>query len=69
MKTLEEVFEAGAAILHRIGNSLNTTLHSCYEDAGVTDRQKKEAVEDLIKGFEELRELFDSLKEIMKGAK
>ena len=69
MKTLEEIYKAGAAILHGIGNSLNTVLHGCYEDAGVTDKQKKAAVDDLIKAFEELRELFNDLKEIMKGTK
>ena len=70
MKTIKEAIEANAAVLHRMGNSLNTVLHGCYEDAGVTPKQMRAAVDDLIKGFAEMKIIHSTIKEnyLDKGA-
>ena len=79
MKTVKEalakadiVLLEDSNVLHQMGNSLNTDLHSCYEDAGVTPEQHKKAVheliksrEELIKSREKLKVIFQTIKEMM----
>lgn len=66
MTVIQEALANGSKILHRMGNALNTVLHSCYEDAGVTPEQQKKAVDELIEDFTELRKIFGTLKELIK---
>ena len=70
MKTIKEAIEASEVVLHRMGNSLNIALHGCYEDAGVTPKQMRTAVDDLIKGYAELKIIMRTIKDIFfnKGA-
>ena len=63
MKTIKEALAANGVVLHRLGNSLNTALHGCYEDAGVTPKQMKDAVDDIIKGFAEMKVIHNLIKE------
>ena len=65
MNTVKEALDKGNIVLHQMGNSLNTALHSCYDDAGVTPEQHKKAVNELIKSREELQVIFRAMKEMI----
>ena len=63
MTHIKDALEDADVVLHKFGNSLNTVLHSCYEDAGVSPEHKKTAVDDLIKGYAELKIIIKTIRD------
>lgn len=66
MTIIQEALARGSEIIHSMGNPLNITLHSCYEDAGVSLEQQKQAAEEIIDGYKEMQEIFMTLKKAIK---